>query len=340
MKTELPCAIVRDLLPGYVDGLASEETGKAVEAHTAGCEGCRKALAAMSGQEAAPQQDAAAQVDYLKKVRRRSWVKGVCICLGVLLLCAGLAAAWVFGVGEQADSEELMLKTVMVSEDRFGWVISVTGSLTDSGRRVSRVAFEQTEGVVTVRVYAVPLLGKGDGAFQESFRTESAVSQVVIDGGRDADLVMWDGMPISRTAAELYAARNPYVGDMAANNRVAKAAGILRYLGPYTNQLQTTERPYNWTIQLEHPLSSEFFQEQVRVRAIALLAAVENLDTVTISYPFVGETTGSRAINLTVEWANHITGMDVKAQMQTPAGVEELLHELGINWTAWDGMPA
>ena len=35
------CEIIRDLLPVYIDGLASEETAKLVEEHLAECEACR-----------------------------------------------------------------------------------------------------------------------------------------------------------------------------------------------------------------------------------------------------------------------------------------------------------
>ena len=50
--TNLPCEVVRDLLPSYVDGLTSETTGALVEAHVAGCGACRAALQAMRTPEA------------------------------------------------------------------------------------------------------------------------------------------------------------------------------------------------------------------------------------------------------------------------------------------------
>ena len=41
-KKELECCVVRDLLPSYVEGLTSEETNAAVEAHLASCPACAK----------------------------------------------------------------------------------------------------------------------------------------------------------------------------------------------------------------------------------------------------------------------------------------------------------
>lgn len=40
MKIDLSCEIVRDLLPNYIDGLASESTVKSVEAHLQQCKEC------------------------------------------------------------------------------------------------------------------------------------------------------------------------------------------------------------------------------------------------------------------------------------------------------------
>ena len=38
---KIPCAIIKDLLPLYIDGLTSEETNALVEEHLAECDGCR-----------------------------------------------------------------------------------------------------------------------------------------------------------------------------------------------------------------------------------------------------------------------------------------------------------
>ena len=37
MKNDLTCAVVRDLLPVYIDGLASQETNEALERHLSAC---------------------------------------------------------------------------------------------------------------------------------------------------------------------------------------------------------------------------------------------------------------------------------------------------------------
>ena len=37
MKNDLTCAVVRDLLPAYTEGLTEQETNEAVERHLEGC---------------------------------------------------------------------------------------------------------------------------------------------------------------------------------------------------------------------------------------------------------------------------------------------------------------
>ena len=71
MKNELTCAVVRDLLPSFVEGLTSEETNGAVERHLAECPACAKLRADMAAPEETPE-TAAPVVDYLKTVKRRT----------------------------------------------------------------------------------------------------------------------------------------------------------------------------------------------------------------------------------------------------------------------------
>ena len=99
---ELPCAIVEDLLPAYVEGLTSEETTAAVEAHLASCPACAAKRAAMGTEEGPSPEEAeetAREVDYLKAVRRRSRrrVAAAILCT-VLVLLLGFAAK-IFVIG-------------------------------------------------------------------------------------------------------------------------------------------------------------------------------------------------------------------------------------------------
>ena len=88
--------IVQDLLPLYHDGICSEKSRAAVEAHLQTCETCRAALAAMDaplpGAEKAAADDAAAVKKLSgewKKGRRRAWWKGAVIAAVICAVLAG-----------------------------------------------------------------------------------------------------------------------------------------------------------------------------------------------------------------------------------------------------------
>ena len=87
-KTELPCAVVEDLLPSYLEGLTSAETNAAVEDHLASCPACAAKRAAMGGGDdaaQAEQAETAREVDYLKAVRRKGRRRVWLAVLGTLL---------------------------------------------------------------------------------------------------------------------------------------------------------------------------------------------------------------------------------------------------------------
>ena len=46
------CNVIKDLIPLYIDKCCSEETGRLVEEHIAGCESCRRVLEEMTGEAA------------------------------------------------------------------------------------------------------------------------------------------------------------------------------------------------------------------------------------------------------------------------------------------------
>ncbi|GEM_PF-1286681 len=79
-KYELPCEIVDDILPSYVDGLTNEVTNKAVDEHIAGCPDCQNKLRAMNAPDPVQPEEAKKEIDFLKKTRRRN----------ILLIIAGV----------------------------------------------------------------------------------------------------------------------------------------------------------------------------------------------------------------------------------------------------------
>lgn len=83
----MKCCIVKDLLPGYIDGLNSEETDAEVRMHLEGCGACRAVYEQMMAELADEAPPEKRDVDFLKKLKtgiRRRYV------FGAFLICAAV----------------------------------------------------------------------------------------------------------------------------------------------------------------------------------------------------------------------------------------------------------
>ncbi|MEA4815061.1 MAG: DUF4825 domain-containing protein [Oscillospiraceae bacterium] len=320
MEHELDCAIVRDLLPSYVDGLTSEATNRAVKEHLSGCADCAAVLSRMNEQEAEIC-ERVAEVDYLKKVRRRSTRRSLVIGIILMLLGMAILSFRFFYVGSAADAEDVACHVTVE-----GGTVTVSGTLTGGGLGVSRVVFSDSAGMVQMKVYTAPKTFWNSGDFHESYTVGSDVGQV-----RNDDLILWeDGVEISATTAQLFRAVNPYVGDMSANSRIAALLGISDQFGPFTNELQTSSEPYGWTLLLENSIEGadeRTAQERMAVDSYVLLASIGNLGYVTWQYETEA---GTQKYTVTTEDATTITGGDIKTFADSASDFQTLLQSLRL----------
>ena len=86
MERKTECEIVQDLLLGYVDGVLNEESKKLVEKHLSECEKCRKKLEDIRKDLEENENNQKKEIDYLKKIRRKSRIKSILIALGIILV--------------------------------------------------------------------------------------------------------------------------------------------------------------------------------------------------------------------------------------------------------------
>lgn len=100
--TNIPCSIILDLLPSYVDGLCSEESNTLVEKHLEGCEGCRKACEALQAPvevDALQKQENLKSVNPLKKIRKEQFYRvGFAVLLTLVLVVSAAAVVQEVGV--------------------------------------------------------------------------------------------------------------------------------------------------------------------------------------------------------------------------------------------------
>ena len=86
MEKKTECEIVQDLLLGYVDETLNKESKRLVEKHLIECENCSERLKEIREDIKENQNNQKKEIDYLKKIRRKSKIKSVLIAIGVILL--------------------------------------------------------------------------------------------------------------------------------------------------------------------------------------------------------------------------------------------------------------
>lgn len=284
MKNDLTCGVVRDLLPSYVENLLGEESKEAVDRHLETCPECRERKEAM----AAPAEEAAEpekEVDYLKRVKKGTVHKIVLAVVCTVLLVVGGYLLKEFVIGRTPDAEHISIENPQVDAENNLNLLADTywgayelrglksteenGILTYTAREVRVNPFQTAQGGYRKQIplLSIPLKG---------------LDEVWICGR----LVWQDGMVIDRDTLLLLDAKTPYCGDAPALGNIAKLLQVGSRIGRYNISLQTSERPYRWTLEFEETeeTTSEI-SGLSRFLGYQMLALVENLDEVCFQYP-------------------------------------------------------
>lgn len=324
---ELPCAIVEDLLPAYVEGLTSEETTAAVEAHLASCPACAAKRAAMGAEEGPSPEEAAEtarEVDYLKAVRRRSRRRITLAVLATLLALLLGFAAKVFVIGEPLGPTG-----VTVAAQRMDDILRVKVSSAVSGNAFRGWTVENRDGVVSITARSVlvsPLFRDGTGTVEIPLE---GVTEVWLGQAGTGWMIWQDDTMILADAWALYQAQTPYVGNNSAVGRVL--AAVDTWYGPpivdYTISLQTSSEPYGLTIHFDdvtaHILGAgKSIDDRMYAVAPALLALIGNLGEVRWTYAAPDGTAVTRSVTLE------------EADAALPDWIAAYDLDAGADWTA------
>lgn len=321
MSTKLNCDIVRDLLPSYVDKLTSETTNEAVNEHLKECPECTEVLQRMKEPEKT-QNEPKAEVNYLKKIRRRSLQKGFIVC-AVLVIIAILAGSFkTFYLGKEAH-----IKTFYSSVSVTDNTVKLNGEILLDASAAFRTSFSEKDGVVDITVYSAPHSIINKRTFSKEYKAKNEVNTVRVNG-----LVKWEnGVSISDTAAELYSLKTPYVGSIVDDLNIASALGVTKHFGGFSNELHTAQQPYGWTLILDKvfsPYNEEEVQKNMLRDSSVLIALIGNLDYVTWEYIANGNAT---KYTVTAEHASNFAGKNIKDFSSSAAEVQKLLDKLNIN---------
>ncbi|SET31063.1 DUF4825 domain-containing protein [[Clostridium] polysaccharolyticum] len=321
MKDKLSCEIVRDLLPLYVDKLTSEVTNDAIETHIQDCQDCSKVLESMKEPE--PEKEVTKnEIDYLKKFRRKSVNMSFLVATVIIFLAIALTVVRIGFTGENSGWD-----AVYCNASVEGNTVTISGNVRDSYRGITRVKWEESGNTVSVKVYTAPKTILSHNTFHKTFTAKETVKTV-----RFETYILWEnGTPIGRTASKLFADKNPYIGNMSANGKIAFGLGIGEQFGSYKTELQTLKEPYGWKLILDQvPIAKqneEAAKKIMEADSYVMLAVIQNMGYVTWNYEVDGK---RKEYTVTVNDAADYVGKDIKSCAETAAELQKLLKSLNI----------
>lgn len=268
MKYELPCAIVRDLLPSYVENLTETETTDAVKEHLESCADCRNRYDAMIGGEAVAVNEGK-EVDYLKTLRKKNGKKVVlAVILAVLVVLVGVGIK-LFWIGSPCDGSSVAINAAP-SDD--GTNLLLTLDEMNSSSAILGLKTETRDGItkITAREVLVSPLHKS-GLASVTIPLEDVKTVEVF--GR---IVWQEGMVIDLHTDRLMKYKVPYVGNASAMGRLISNMDLDV---PSTLELQTAHEPYGATIHFSKAIE-ENRRFMIERTAYILLALADNLGEV------------------------------------------------------------
>lgn len=319
MKNNIPCEIVQDLLPSYLDHLTSDVTTHAIQEHMETCNNCRTILNCMQEPNiiTSPDDHDTKEIDFLKKTRQKNrrsiWLTTASI-LGVVIFSV-FFMFYIYGSPIHANN---LACNVSVFENQ----LTISGTTFASGVGISNIQFTETEdGIITVTFRSVIASPIYSGDFEASYTASEQITRVCLE-----NRILWDqGATISPITSAAYLAKHDYIGDMPANSRTGQALDMTNHIGGALNELQTSEEPYGWKKLLKEnvdPDNQAETEKFMRSAAYIILATIDNLGYVTYEY-----TVGTVHMTLTVtcEDASDFAGINIKTFAESPALLQQLV---------------
>lgn len=322
-NTPLPCDIVQDLLPSYVDGILSNTSTCAVAKHLQSCKACHDMYDDMVTdelhQDNADQQEK--EIDYLKKVRSKTkHFTLAAILIAVLLAASGTAVYFLIFSGEY------ILNSVKYSLQVSSNFLKIEGILPDDFTTGTQ-KIEEKDGVISL---TLPAKKKTFLSFHKnynvSYTSKAAIREVRVNG----DILWQDGTSITAYVNRVYKSKHPYIGSASDNASLALALGVEDSFGGFTSKLQTSKQPYGWTICLSESQTAaeEILHKKMTTYAYAILALIDNVDSITWEYS--DASAQSHTYTITTEKANNQLGNDIKKTAETICDFQKFARKIGL----------
>ena len=196
-NTSLPCDIVQDLLPSYVDGILSDTSTCAVAKHLQSCKTCHDMYDDMVTdelrQDNTDQQEK--EIDYLKKVRSKTrHFTLAAILIAVLLAASGTAVYFLIFSGEY------ILNSVKYSLQVSSNSLKIEGILPDDFTTGTQ-KIEEKDGVVSL---TLPAKRKTFFSFHKNYEVSYTAKATIHEVRVNGDILWQNGTSISTYVNRIY----------------------------------------------------------------------------------------------------------------------------------------
>jgi len=275
-RKDMTCSIVKDLLPLYIDGLTSVETGSYINKHLRTCESCRKAYEAMKDdivQDAVnAKKSDTKEIDYLKKTRKKHRTALILAAAAAVLLT--LLSDFVF---TRYLSHERGKNASVTITEVDGRTIKYNASLFGTDETIAKVKTETKDGSMILKFYAREQ-EDGKNTFTGKVTLPSGVDTIYLTDGRP---VYDDGTILSLEASELYAAKTKEIADA---SQIENILDLISpdLIGSYVTALGGESITVTVPEEVEASSASRSFYEGY---ADLLMACVEDCNTVIFKTP-------------------------------------------------------
>lgn len=301
--SKIPCEMIQDLLPSYIDELTSDVTNREVKMHLGECEQCKNVFEQMKTPDMEVAEKEKKEIDFLKKTKKRHQ-KHIILCAAIVWAIAVMVFCARYYLAGQYMNTDYLAYNLDVSDAELSVAVNTT-----SEQGIQKIDISEAEGVVEISVRCVPKSFFYKTAANQTYVASEKIRQVWI-----GDRIIWaNGEAISPLTSALYAVYNPYIGNMPSNGKIVNALNMTAYTGGFTNELQTSEEPYVWKMIFDNNFSSdrqEAFEERLKMYAYIYLAQIGNLNEVVFEYKIDGKT---KTLSVTSSDASEFAGVEIKS---------------------------
>lgn len=315
MEKTMDCTIFEDLMSLYADELTQPETNRLMEEHLQSCTRCKARYEKMSKPiQITMHKGQDTSIDYLKSIRYRQRKRLLLSLLGLFTIMFLGVVLKLFVLGTPTTAQNLLYQ-------RAGDRLHIQGEYTGSAEVLTRHTLKDRGDYYEVTLYA--------GLASVLHRDARIDIQVPLDKPvhLHGDIIRMDGFVIQKFTQDVYETKHAYIGDASKNLELLHVLGIQR-LSPFTMELKTTQKPYEFIIHttLTAPPEKRIKQQMVDYGTV-ILSLIDNCEVVSWTF----DSTGQEAVQVDLMHATEALGASPKDYSHDVADLQLLLNKLGIH---------